>query len=103
MDILAALATEKEAAMKAATDSGLSMRAFSVYWSLKDDGKLKAANISALEFAREVETLTSKFPNAAVNDDEQRVLRANLYKPLLALGREDRTRLVDLIIATLFR
>ena len=102
MDILAALAAEKEAAMKAATDSGLSMRAFSVYWSLKDDGKLKAANISALEFAREVETLTSKFPNAAVNDDEQRVLRANLYKPLLALGKEDRTRLVDLIIATLF-
>jgi len=102
MDILAALAAEKEAAMKAATESGLSMRAFSVYWSLKDDGRLKAANISALEFAREVETLTCKFPNAAVNDDEQRVLRANLYKPLLTLGKEDRTRLVDLIIATLF-
>lgn len=60
------------------------LRAFSVYWALRDDGKLKAANISALEFGREVETLTSKSPNAAVNDDEQRVLRANLYKPLLA-------------------
>ncbi len=102
MDLLAALAAEKETAMKAATDSGLSMRAFSAYWALKDDGKLTAAKISALEFAREVEALTSKFPNAAVNDDEQRVLRANLYKPLLALGKEDRTRLVDLIIATLF-
>lgn len=102
MDLLAALATEKETAMKAAADSGLSLRAFSVYWALRDDGKLKAANILALEFAREVEALTSKFPNAAVNDDEQRVLRANLYKPLLALGKEDRTRLVDLIIATLF-
>lgn len=102
MDLLAALATEKEAAMKAATDSGLSMRAFSVYWALKDDARLKAASIPPLEFAREVEALTAKFPNAAVNDDEQRVLRANLYKPLLTLGKEDRTRLVDLIIATLF-
>lgn len=102
MDMLAALATEKEAAMKAAIDSGLSMRAFSVYWALKDDARLKAASIPPLEFAREVEALTAKFPNAAVNDDEQRVLRANLYKPLLTLGKEDRTRLVDLIVATLF-
>lgn len=103
MDILASMAAEKEAAMKAAVDSGLSMRAFSVYWAVKDDAKLKAANASALDLAREVETLISRFPNAAVNDDEQRRLRANLYKPLLALGNEDRTRLVDLIIATLFR
>jgi type I restriction enzyme, R subunit len=102
MDLLAALAAEKDTAMKAAAESGLSMRAFSVYWMLRDDGRLKAANISALEFAREVETLTAKFPNAAVNDDEQRLLRANLYKPLLALGKVDRTRLVDLIVATLF-
>ena len=78
------------------------MRAFSVYWALKDDARLKTASIPALEFAREVESLTAKFPNAAVNDDEQRVLRANLYKPLLTLGKEDRTRLVDLIVATLF-
>lgn len=102
MDMLAALATEKEAAMKAAIDSGLSMRAFSVYWALKDDARLRAASIPPLEFAREVEALTAKFPNAAVNDGEQRVLRANLYKPLLTLGKEDRTRLVDLIVATLF-
>ena len=63
---------------------------------------LKAANISAMELAREVEALTLRFPNAAVNDDEQRRLRASLYRPLLTLGNEDRTRLVDLIVATLF-
>lgn len=102
MDMLAALAAEKEAAMKAAEASGLSMRAFSVYWTLRDDAMLKAANISAMEFAREVEALTLRFPNAAVNDDEQRRLRASLYRPLLTLGNEDRTRLVDLIVATLF-
>jgi type I restriction enzyme R subunit len=102
MDMLAALAAEKEAAMKAAASSGLSMGAFSVYWTLRDDAILKAANISAMEFAREVEALTLRFPNAAVNDDEQRRLRASLYRPLLTLGSEDRTRVVDLIIATLF-
>ena len=102
MDMLAALAAEKDAAMKAAEASGLSMRAFSVYWTLRDDAMLKAANISAMEFAREVEALTLRFPNAAVNDDEQRRLRASLYRPLLTLGNEDRTRLVDLIVATLF-
>ncbi len=102
MDQLAALAAEKEAAMKAAAASGLSMRAFSVFWALRDDAILRAANISAMEFARDVEALTVRFPNAAVNDDEQRRLRASLYRPLLALGNEDRTRLVDLTIATLF-
>lgn len=102
MDLLAALASEKEAAMKAATDSGLSMRAFSVFWLLKDDATLRTANILAMDLARETEALGSRFPNAAVNPDEQRRLRASLYRPLLALGNEDRTRLVDLIVATFF-
>jgi hypothetical protein len=41
MDLLAALAAEKEAAMKGAAASGLSTRAFSVYWTLKNDETLK--------------------------------------------------------------
>jgi type I restriction enzyme R subunit len=102
MDTLAALAAEKEAAMKAAVESGLSTRAFSVFWTLKDDATLKAANIPAMDVAREIETLSARFPNAAVNPDEQRRLRASLYRPLLALGNEDRARLVDVIIAVLF-
>ena len=102
MDTLAALAAEKEAAMKAATESGLSTRAFSVFWTLKDDAALKAANISAMDLARDIEALGTRFPNAAVNSDEQRRLRASLYRPLLAIGNDDRARLVDVIIATLF-
>ena len=102
MDMLAALAAEKDAAMKAAADSGLSTRVFSVFWTLKDDEALRTAKISAMDLAREIEALSTRFPNAAVNPDEQRRLRANLYRPLLALGNEDRARLVDVIVATLF-
>lgn len=40
---LAAMAKEKEAAIKAAKDSGLSPRTFGVYWTLKDDAALGAA------------------------------------------------------------
>jgi type I restriction enzyme, R subunit len=39
-----------------------------------------------------------RFPNAHVNADEQRRLRASLYRPLLKLPTEERTRVVDLII-----
>ena len=101
MDLLGALAAEKEAAMKAAAESGLSTRAFSVFWSLRDDEALKASNISAMELAREIETLTVRFPNAAVNADEQRRLRASLYRPLLALPQDQRSRVVEQIVATL--
>jgi type I restriction enzyme R subunit len=102
MDLLAALAAEKDAAAKAASESGLSTRAFSVFWLLRDDPTLKTANISALELARETEALSTRFPNAAVNPDEQRRFRASLYRPLLALDNEERARLVDLIVSTLF-
>ena len=54
MDILEAIAKEKEAAVAAAKDSTLSPRAFGVYWTLKDDTALQAAGVSAMEFAEEV-------------------------------------------------
>ena len=38
---------------------------------------------------------------AMVNADEQRRLRAGLYRPLLGLAKEERSRLVDLVVATL--
>jgi type I restriction enzyme, R subunit len=101
MDELAALAAEKEAAMKAARDSGLAPRAFAVYWVLRDDAALKAAGMEPLVVGRESEALSARFPNAAVNADEQRRLRAALYKPLLALAPEERTRIVDLIVKLL--
>jgi type I restriction enzyme R subunit len=102
MDLLAALAAEKEAAAKSARDSGLSPKSFGVFWALREDQALAAASIEPLVVAREVEALMGRFPNAGVNADERRRLRANLYRPLLPLTAEERARVVDLIIATLF-
>lgn len=101
MDLLATLAADKEAAMKAARDSGLSARAFAVAWVLRDDASIKAAGTDAMALAREAEELLGRFPNAAVNADEQRRLRAALYKPVLALPAEERARVVDLIVKLL--
>lgn len=101
MDILAALAREKEEAIKAAKDSGLSTRAFGIYWNLRDDALLKESGISAMGLARDAETEANRFPNARVNDDERRKLRAALYRPLLGLGKDERARVVDTILAIL--
>ena len=101
MELMAALAVEKDTAMRSAEESGLSKRAFAVSWTLRNDPALQKANISAEDVAREAETLLARFPNAAVNADEQRRLRAGLYRPLLALDKGDRSRIVDLVVATL--
>jgi type I restriction enzyme, R subunit len=101
MDHLAALAKEKEQAISAAKDSGLSGRAFGVYWSLKDDEELKAAGVAAKDLAQEVEAVLGRFPNAMVNPDELRRFRAALYKPLLPLPQEGRARVVDHVVKQL--
>jgi type I restriction enzyme R subunit len=101
MDLLAALAAEKEAAMKSAKESGLSARAFPVFWVLREDAALKKSGISPMELAKEAEALLTRFPNAVVNADEQRRLRAGLYRPLLALHKNERARVVDVVVATL--
>ena len=101
MDQLAALAGEKDAAMEAARDSGLSPRAFGVLWALKDHAELKAAGIVALDLAGQAEALLARFPNAGSNADEQRRLRAALYHPLLQLDGDERSRVVERILAIL--
>lgn len=101
MDQLAALAAEKEAAMKTARDSGLSARAFGVYWVLREDAAVKAAGLDAMALASESEELLGRFPNATVNPDEQRRLRAALYKPMLELAVDERARVVDLVVRLL--
>ncbi len=102
MDRLHLLAKEKEAATKTMKDSGLSSRAFGVHQALKDDTMLKAAGISTLELAREVERLLDRFPNAASNDDERRRLRAALYTPILQLDGKTRRRIVKRMVEILF-
>jgi len=98
---LEALAKEKDAAVSAARDSALPERVFAVYWSLKDDPALATAGVSAVAFAEEAQVLVGRFPNAAVNADEQRRLRASLYHPLLSVDGNDRIRIVDHTLAVL--
>lgn len=80
-DLLATLAAEKEAAMKTAKECGLSTRAFSVFWMLCDDTAPKKARVSPMNLAKEAEALFAQVPNAVVSADEQRRLRAGLYRP----------------------
>ena len=101
MDLLEVLAKEKEAADVAARDSTLSPRAFGVYWALKDAAALQAAGMSAMEFAEQAQALGDRFPNAAVNADEQRQLRISLYSPLLRVESGERGRIVEQTLAIL--
>ena len=101
MDILEALAKEKEAAIVASRDSTLPPRAFGVYWTLKEDAALQMAGVSAMKFAEEAQALVDRFPNAAVNADEQRRLRTSLYNPLLKVESHERGRIVDQTLAIL--
>ena len=101
MDMLEALAKEKEAAVAAARDSTLSPRAFGAYWTLREDPALETAGVSAMEFAEEAQALLGRFPNAAVNADEQRRLRTSLYNPLLRVKSGERGRIVDQTLAIL--
>jgi type I restriction enzyme R subunit len=95
MEQLAQLAADKELALKAARESGLSPRAFAVYWSLREDPALKKAGVDPMALAREAESLLARFPNAAVNADEERRFRAALYKPLLVLSKDRRAGVVE--------
>ena len=101
MDLLAALASEKEEAVAAATASDLTPRAFAVYWALRNEPSLQASGTHALDLAKEADSLLERFPNAAVNPDERKRLRAALYRPLLALEGEDRARIVEGIASLL--
>jgi type I restriction enzyme R subunit len=103
MDLLAALAAEKDRAMEEAKRSGLSPKAFGVLWALRAEPAVSAAGLAPDHIAREVDALLARFPNAAVNADEQRRLRAQLYRPLLKAPSVDRARLVELIMETLFQ
>jgi Domain of unknown function (DUF4268) len=101
VDDLATLAAEKEEVVKAAKDSGLSTRAFAVYWGLKDDVVLRNAGIAARELAQETESLLELYPDARVDADEQHKLRASLGRLLLGLDKKERVRVVDIVLAIL--
>ena len=62
-------------------------------------GPAADGGIDPIELAKEIEKLLARFPNAKVNADEQRQLRASLYRPLITLPKDARTDVVELIMA----
>lgn len=101
MDDLAALVAEKEAARKAAQDSGLSPVGFAIHWQLLKDDGLSTAGLDTVAVAREIEATLAKFPNWLENSDEQRRLRQTLYRPLINLPAEPRAAAVEQIMHVL--
>lgn len=101
MDQLAALAAEKEEAMKAAKASGLSPPAFAVAWALREDKALAQAAIKSADLAKTVEDLRQSLPNITVNPEEMRTFRSRLYVPLIALPKDERKRIVETIMKIL--
>ncbi len=82
-------------------NTGLTPKAFAAFWALRDEAALRHAGIDPLELGKEIEKLLTRFPNFLVNADEQRQLRAALYRPLITLAKEPRTLVVDRIVTNL--
>ena len=101
LDEIERLVVEREEMLRAARRSGLAPRAFAVFWRLKDSFSL--GDDAAMAVAREAEALMARFPNAASNQEEQRRLRAALYKPLLGLHRDERAQVVEHVLALLLQ
>ena len=73
-----ALMKERLDAEKARKESGLDPDTFEIFWFLQQE-KLP----DAIMLAKEISAVYSRFPNFASNADEQRQLKAEIYKSLL--------------------
>ncbi len=97
LEQLAALAKERNAAEAARKESGLGSPAFSVFWELKREGY---PEVQAKDLAAEIEMAYSRFPNSGANADEERQLKAEIYKVLLRIvGGRKMVELADRIMA----
>lgn len=47
--------------------------------------------------------MLTKFPNWREDADQKRQLRRNLYKPLLAIGTEERAQVIEHVVQVLER
>jgi len=72
------LMEEKIKAEKARKESGLDPDTFEIFWFLQNE---KIPNATLL--AKEISAVYGRFPNFASNADEQRQLKAEIYKSLL--------------------
>lgn len=86
-------------ATKSMNESGLSPKAFSIFWALKEESTLRDSQVNPMDLAKESELLMSHYPNANVNPEENRQLRTKLYTPRLKVKKEERNRLVDIIVS----
>jgi type I restriction enzyme R subunit len=82
LEQLETLMVERLEAEKARKESGLSSSAFAVFWELKREGYEPE---KSRELALEIETAYARFPNAEVNADELRQLKAEIYKILMRI------------------
>lgn len=98
LDLLSALAKEKDDALAAAEESGVSPRAFGVHLALRNDPALGNAGVSTADLAKTVDDLLDRFRNARASPQEHRLMRQQLYRPLLALASDDRKRIVDRVM-----
>ena len=83
------LMKEKYEADKARKESGLDPATFEIFWFLQQE-KLP----DAMMLAKEITAAYQRFPNFATNADEQRQLKAEIYKSLLRVVSGK--RMVDL-------
>jgi type I restriction enzyme R subunit len=80
LDKLEQLAREQIDAEEEKKRSGLDDTTFSLYWELKREGVANPKELAAL-----LEAVFTRFPNYAVNPEELRQLKAELYKILLTV------------------
>ena len=52
-----------------ASATGLTPKAFAVFWTLRDSKVLKGGGIDPIELAKEIEKLLARFPNAKVTKE----------------------------------
>jgi len=101
LDELKAIAEEKDKARDLAKSSGLSERAFGVYWVLSKEPALEGLKVDIQRLAINVELAVEQFPHWRQNADEERRLRSGLYKPLLELPAEPRKEIIEKIMNVL--
>jgi len=101
LDELKAIAEEKDKARDLAKSSGLSERAFGVYWVLSKEPALEGLKVDIQHLAANIELAVEQFPHWRQNADEERRLRSGLYKPLLGLPAEPRKEIIEKIMNVL--
>ena len=75
---LSSLVEEREQADIARERTGLDARTFAIYWQLHKEGFKQPETV-----AKEVVLAVAKYPNYAANEDENRQLKAEIYRSLM--------------------